>query len=52
YGFPSGVTTSSRFANAVTLVVTAVELVVAAGIVHVLPAYVDLGWASRLPIPV
>jgi hypothetical protein len=51
YGFPSGVTTSSRFANAVTLVVTAVELAVAAAIVHVLPRYVDLGWASRLPLP-
>jgi membrane-bound metal-dependent hydrolase YbcI (DUF457 family) len=40
YGFPSGVTTSSRFANAVTLVVTGVELVVAAAAVHVLPEYV------------
>ena len=43
YGFPSGVTTSSRFANVVTLVVTGVELAAAAAIVHVLPAYVDVG---------
>ena len=42
YGFPSGVTTSSRFANAVTIVVTVVELAVAAAIVHVLPTYVDV----------
>ena len=51
YGFPSGVTTSSRFANAVTLVVTAIELAAAAAIVHVLPRSFDLGWASRLPLP-
>ena len=43
YGFPSGVTTSSRFANAVTIVVTVVELAAAVAIVHVLPQYVDLG---------
>lgn len=42
HGFPSGVTTSSRFANAVTIVVTLVELAVAAAIVHVLPQYVDI----------
>ena len=42
FGFPSGVTTSSKFANVVTLVVTGVELVVAYAIVHVLPRYVDL----------
>ncbi|CCQ35367.1 DUF457 family protein [Natronomonas moolapensis 8.8.11] len=51
HGFPSGVTTSSRFANAVTIVVTAVELAVATAIVHVLPRYVDLGWASQLSLP-
>ena len=49
YGFPSGVTTSSTFANVVTLLVTAAELGVAAAVVHVLPGYVDLagttaGW--------
>lgn len=50
YGFPSGVTTSSRFANVVTLVVTGVELAAAAAIVHVLPAYVDVGdLAAQLP---
>ena len=42
FGFPSGVTTSSKFANVVTLVVTGVELAVAYAIVHVLPRYVDL----------
>ena len=42
FGFPSGVTTSSKFANVVTLVVTGVELVVAYAVVHVLPRYVDL----------
>ena len=51
YGFPSGVTTSSRFANVVTLVVTGVELAAAAAIVYVLPAYVDVGeMAAQLPI--
>jgi len=51
YGFPAGVTTSSRFANAVTLLVTTVELAVAAVVVHVLPAYVDAGeLAAQLPI--
>ncbi len=50
YGFPSGVTTSSRFANAVTIVVTAVELAAAAAIVHVLPTYVDVG-ASTAMLP-
>ena len=51
YGFPSGVTTSSRFANVVTVVVTAVELAAAVAIVHVLPAYVDIGAATAgLPI--
>lgn len=41
YGFPTGVTTSSRYANAVTLVVTALELVVAAILVHVVPGVVE-----------
>jgi hypothetical protein len=51
YGFPSGVTTSSKFANAVTIVVTFVELAVAAAIVHVLPQYVDLSqYTAMLPI--
>lgn len=43
YGFPSGVTTSSRFANAVTIIVTVVELAVAVVIIHVLPKYIDIG---------
>ncbi len=51
YGFPSGVTTSSRFANVVTIVVTAVELAAAFVIVHVLPEYFDLGAiAAMLPV--
>lgn len=51
YGFPSGVTTSSKFANAVTIVVTIVELAVAAAIIHVLPQYVDLSqYAAMLPV--
>jgi hypothetical protein len=51
YGFPSGVTTSSRFANVVTMMVTGVELAVAVAIVHVLPQYVDVGRvAAALPI--
>jgi len=37
YGSPTGVTTSSRFANAVTLSVTALELAVAVILVHVAP---------------
>ena len=48
YGFPSGVTTSSKFANAVTLVITAVELAAAAVIIYVLPQYVDLPAMAEL----
>jgi membrane-bound metal-dependent hydrolase YbcI (DUF457 family) len=40
YGFPTGVTTDSRYADAVTLVITALELVVAAVLVHVVPGVV------------
>jgi hypothetical protein len=43
YGFPSGVTTSSRFANVITIAVTGVELAASVAIVHVLPEYVDIG---------
>ncbi|WP_336136060.1 metal-dependent hydrolase [Natronomonas amylolytica] len=51
YGFPSGVTTSSKYANVVTIVVTIVELAIAAAIVHVLPQYVDLSqYAAMLPV--
>jgi hypothetical protein len=51
YGFPSGVTTSSRFANVVTIAVTMIELAIAAAIVHVLPEYVDVGsLTASLPI--
>jgi membrane-bound metal-dependent hydrolase YbcI (DUF457 family) len=41
YGSPTGVTTSSRFANVVTLLVTAFELAVAAFLVHVAPGLVQ-----------
>jgi membrane-bound metal-dependent hydrolase YbcI (DUF457 family) len=51
YGFPSGVTTSSKYANAVTVVVTGVELAAAAAIVHVLPQYVNLSqYAGMVPV--
>ena len=51
YGFPSGVTTSSRFANAVTIAVTAVELAAAVVIVHLFPEYVDFGsLAAQVPL--
>ena len=40
FGSPTGVTTSSKYADAVTLVVTAFELAVAAFLVHVVPGLV------------
>jgi len=40
YGFPTGVTTDSRYANAVTLVITALELAAAAVLIHVAPGLV------------
>lgn len=51
YGFPSGVTTSSKFANVVTIVVTAVELAAAAALVYVLPQYVDVAeLTAQIPL--
>jgi membrane-bound metal-dependent hydrolase YbcI (DUF457 family) len=48
FGLPVGVSTSSRYADAVTIVVTALELAVVAVSVHVVPGLLqDL--ASRLP---
>jgi hypothetical protein len=41
FGSPTGVTTSSKYANVVTLVVTAFELAVAAVLVHVVPELVQ-----------
>jgi membrane-bound metal-dependent hydrolase YbcI (DUF457 family) len=41
YGSPTGVTTTSRFANAVTLAVTGFELAAAAFLVHVAPDLVQ-----------
>jgi len=40
FGFPTGVTTDSRYANAVTLLITALELAVAAVLIHVAPGVV------------
>jgi membrane-bound metal-dependent hydrolase YbcI (DUF457 family) len=45
YGFPSGVTTSSRYADAVTIVITALELGVL-GAVHYLAVPLDTGLAG------
>jgi membrane-bound metal-dependent hydrolase YbcI (DUF457 family) len=45
YGFPSGVTTSSRYADAVTVVITALELAVL-GAVHYLAVPLDTGLAG------
>jgi membrane-bound metal-dependent hydrolase YbcI (DUF457 family) len=39
FGLPFGVTTSSSYADAVTLVVTGLELAVVAVFIHVLPGY-------------
>ncbi len=41
FGSPTGVTTSSKYANAVTLVVTVFELGVAALLIHVAPEAID-----------
>lgn len=46
YGFPTGVTTSSKYANAVTLVITALELAAAAFLVHVAPGLFGSAAAS------
>ena len=48
FGFPAGVTTSSRFANVVTVVVTVVELAAAAALVYLLPRYVDTSAVADL----
>lgn len=48
YGFPMGVTTSSKFANLVTLVITGLELAVAAVLIYVLPQYVDLPTVAEI----
>ncbi|WP_436907030.1 metal-dependent hydrolase [Halosimplex marinum] len=45
FGAPIGVPVSSDYADAMMLAVTAFELVVAAGLVHVLPAYLPEGVA-------
>ena len=45
FGAPIGVPVSSDYSDAMMLAVTAFELVVAAGLVHVLPAYLPEGVA-------
>ncbi|RNJ27039.1 metal-dependent hydrolase [Halosegnis longus] len=41
YGFPTGVTTSSKYADVVTVVVTIIELGIIAVFVHVVPGVLD-----------
>lgn len=48
YGFPTGVVTSSKYADAVTLLVTGVELAVAAALVHLAPGLMD-SFVASLP---
>lgn len=48
YGFPTGVTTSSKYANLVTIVVTILELAVIAAAVHVVPGALE-SFLSSLP---
>jgi membrane-bound metal-dependent hydrolase YbcI (DUF457 family) len=48
FGFPTGVTTSSKYANLVTIVVTALELAVIAAVVHVVPGVLE-SFLSSLP---
>lgn len=48
FGSPTGVTTSSKYANAVTLLVTAFELLVAVFLVHVAPGLLE-GVVRALP---
>jgi membrane-bound metal-dependent hydrolase YbcI (DUF457 family) len=43
FGFPTGVTTSSTFAEVVTVAVTLIELAVFAGMVYLLPQYLPPG---------
>lgn len=45
FGFPTGVTTASAYAEVVTLVVTALELAVAVLLVHVAPGVVEVALA-------
>lgn len=48
FGSPTGVTTSSKYATAITLVITALELGVAVVLVHVIPGTIE-GLVSALP---
>jgi len=48
FGAPIGVPVSSDYSDAMMLVITVFELVVAAGLVHVLPAYLPEGVALPL----
>ncbi|WP_135302392.1 metal-dependent hydrolase [Haloarcula amylovorans] len=48
FGFPSGVTTSSTYAEVVTVVITALELAAIAVLVYVLPQYLPPGITQLL----
>jgi len=48
FGFPTGVTTSSKYANLVTVVVTVLELAIIALFVHVIPGALE-SFLSSLP---
>ena len=48
YGFPTGVTTSSDRAEAVTVAITILELAAVAALVHVLPTYLPPGATELL----
>ena len=50
FGSPTGVTTKSAYANAVTLAVTALELAAAFLLVHAVPGAVE-GAVAGLPLP-
>jgi hypothetical protein len=43
FGSPTGVTTTSKFADVVTIVVTLIEIAVFAVFVHLLPQYLPPG---------
>jgi hypothetical protein len=48
YGFPTGVTTRDRYADAITLLITASELVVVYAVAYGTRNY---GWMHSLPLP-
>lgn len=48
FGFPTGVTTSSKYANLVTILITLIELAVIGVFIHVVPGVLE-GIISSLP---